>query len=49
MRRLLPIFAPLQSSAELAKLQAAFHWRGLPAILPEYFHGDNGAGIGASH
>jgi hypothetical protein len=26
-----------QSSAELAKLQAAFHWRGLPAILPSTF------------
>ena len=26
-----------QSSAELKKLQAAFHWRGLPAILPSTF------------
>jgi hypothetical protein len=26
-----------QSSAELEKLQAAFHWRGLPAILPSTF------------
>jgi hypothetical protein len=37
MRRLLPIFVPLQSSTELEKLQAAFHWRGLPAIPPRTF------------
>src|SRR3989442_1115763 len=30
------------------KFQRAPHWRGLP-LFYEYFHGDNGAGLGASH
>jgi hypothetical protein len=31
-----------------AKFQADPHWRDL-ILFYEYFHGDNGAGIGASH
>jgi hypothetical protein len=30
------------------KFQGDPHWRGLP-LFYEYFHGDNGAGLGASH
>ena len=30
------------------KLQSDPHWRGMP-LFYEYFHGDNGAGLGASH
>jgi hypothetical protein len=30
------------------KFQTDPHWRGLP-LFYEYFHGDNGAGLGASH
>ena len=30
------------------KFQEDPHWRDLP-LFYEYFHGDNGAGIGASH
>jgi hypothetical protein len=31
-----------------AKFQEDPHWRGL-ILFYEYFHGDNGAGLGASH
>jgi hypothetical protein len=37
---------PLYGSAE--KFQTDPHWRDL-VLFYEYFHGDNGAGIGASH
>jgi hypothetical protein len=37
---------PVFGGAE--KLQTDPHWRDLP-LFYEYFHGDNGAGIGASH
>ena len=30
------------------KFQSDLHWRGMP-LFYEYFHGDNGAGLGASH
>jgi len=37
---------PVHGGAE--KFQSDPHWRDL-ALFYEYFHGDNGAGIGASH
>jgi hypothetical protein len=37
---------PLYGGAEI--FQADPHWRDL-TLFYEYFHGDNGAGIGASH
>jgi hypothetical protein len=37
---------PVAGGTEL--FQSDPHWRGLP-LFYEYFHGDNGAGIGASH
>jgi Glycosyl hydrolase family 63 C-terminal domain len=52
-KRLISIFAqdsegrrPVYGSAE--KFQTDPHWRDL-ILFYEYFHGDNGAGIGASH
>jgi hypothetical protein len=33
---------------ETAKFQQDPHWRDFP-LFYEYFHGDNGAGLGASH
>jgi hypothetical protein len=32
----------------MQKFQTDSHWREL-ILFPEYFHGDNGAGIGAMH
>ena len=32
----------------LRKFQTDPHWRGL-ILFHEYFHGDNGAGVGANH
>ena len=37
-----------QSMATLEKFQTDPHWRDL-VLFYEYFHGDSGAGIGASH
>jgi hypothetical protein len=37
---------PVFGGAE--KFQSDPHWRGMP-LFYEYFHGDNGAGLGASH
>ena len=37
-----------RSTAEAAKFQDDPHWRDL-ILFYEYFHGDNGAGLGASH
>ena len=52
-RRLIRIFErgadgrrPVFGSSE--RLQTDPHWRDYP-LFYEYFHGDNGAGIGASH
>jgi hypothetical protein len=37
-----PVFGGIE------KFQRDPHWRGMP-LFYEYFHGDNGAGLGASH
>ena len=37
-----------RSTAASAKFQDDPHWRDL-ILFFEYFHGDNGAGVGASH
>jgi hypothetical protein len=37
-----------QVAAELSRFQQDPHWRDL-VLFHEYFHGDNGAGLGASH
>ena len=37
-----------RSTAEPTKFQNDPHWRDL-ILFYEYFHGDNGAGLGASH
>jgi hypothetical protein len=52
-RRLASIFRRDQSGrrpvyGETAKFQQDPHWRDL-ILFYEYFHGDNGAGLGASH
>lgn len=52
-RRLIQIFLPDQAGrrpvyGNTAKFQSDPHWRDL-ILFYEYFHGDNGAGIGASH
>ena len=40
--------AGARSTAATAKFQDDPHWRDL-ILFYEYFHGDNGAGLGASH
>ena len=40
--------AAARSTAASAKFQSDPHWRDL-ILFYEYFHGDNGAGLGASH
>ena len=52
-RRLARIFlrdptGGVRSSADAKKFQTDPHWRD-HLLFYEYFHGDNGAGIGASH
>jgi mannosylglycerate hydrolase MGH1-like protein len=52
-RRLIRIFLRDEQGARpvhggVAKFQSSEHWRDL-ILFYEYFHGDNGAGIGASH
>ena len=39
---------PARSTAAHAKFQSDPHWRDL-VLFYEYFHGDTGAGLGASH
>jgi hypothetical protein len=52
-QRLLAIFLQNQDGQRpvyggIAKFQQDPHWRDL-ILFYEYFHGDNGAGLGASH
>ena len=52
-RRLISIFVTQESGCrpiygDFAKFQSDPHWKDL-LLFNEYFHGDNGAGLGASH
>jgi hypothetical protein len=42
------LLAPLVAEGQQAQRFSGTHWRDL-LLFYEYFHGDNGAGIGASH
>ena len=52
-RRLISIFLPKENGerpvyGDVTKFQTDPHWQNL-LLFNEYFHGDNGAGLGASH
>ncbi|MDJ0593497.1 MAG: hypothetical protein QNJ72_26510 [Pleurocapsa sp. MO_226.B13] len=52
-RRLIKIFLPKENGerpiyGDFTKFQTDSHWQDL-LLFNEYFHGDNGAGLGASH